>query len=86
MFNGEIYNYKNQRKVFRNEELNSNSDTEILLLLYEKLGEKCLDYLKGMFAFCNMGSIKRRIVSGARQRPGKNRFIILVKMVYSRFV
>lgn len=71
VFNGEIYNYKEiKEEFFRNEELNSNSDTEILLLLYEKLGEKCLDYLKGMFAFAIWDPSKEELFL-ARDRAGK---------------
>ena len=50
IFNGEIYNYI---ELAREEgfELTTTSDTEVLLRLYMKYGEKCLDRLNGMFAF-----------------------------------
>ncbi len=71
VFNGEIYNYKEIRdRFFKNEELNSSSDTEILLLLYEKLGEKCLDHLNGMFAFAIWDPAKEELFL-ARDRAGK---------------
>lgn len=52
-YNGEIYNYLDLKKkliklghVFR-----SNSDTEVLLHLFEEYGEKCLEKIKGVYAF-----------------------------------
>jgi asparagine synthase (glutamine-hydrolysing) len=49
-FNGEIYNYKEIASRF-NLKTRTTSDTEVLLELYKKLGEKCLEHLNGMFAF-----------------------------------
>lgn len=50
IFNGEIYNYIELAKE-EGFELATTSDTEVLLRLYMKYGEKCLDKLNGMFAF-----------------------------------
>ncbi len=50
VFNGEIYNYRELASKF-NINANTNSDTEILLRCYEMHKEKCLDFLRGMFAF-----------------------------------
>ncbi|HEX6892341.1 MAG TPA: asparagine synthetase B, partial [Chryseolinea sp.] len=54
VFNGEIFNFKELRTdlnrngvVFR-----SNSDTEVLLKLYIREKEKCLNKLNGFFSFC----------------------------------
>ena len=54
VFNGEIFNFKELRSelhrsgvVFR-----SNSDTEVLLKLYVREKEKCLNKLNGFFSFC----------------------------------
>ncbi len=50
IFNGEIYNYK---EIIASEKfiLKTSSDTEVLLRLYMKYKEKCLDKLNGMFSF-----------------------------------
>jgi len=71
VFNGEIYNYKEIReRFFKNEQLNSSGDTEILLRLYEKFGEDCLQYLNGMFAFAIWDPAKEELFL-ARDRAGK---------------
>ena len=71
VFNGEIYNYRElQDQFFRDTPLKSSSDTEILILLYERFGEKCLDYLNGMFAFAIWDPEKEMLFLG-RDRAGK---------------
>ena len=53
-FNGEIYNYKDLRKQFISEgvHFHTHSDTEVIIYAYKKWGRKCVNYLRGMFAFC----------------------------------
>lgn len=53
VFNGEIYNYLELRKSLLDEgiSLHTSSDTEVLLHLYLKHGEKCVDLFEGMWAF-----------------------------------
>ena len=53
VFNGEIYNYKELKLRYFNEEDNfiSTGDSELLLRLWEKLGQDCVPLLRGMFAF-----------------------------------
>ncbi len=61
-FNGEIYNYKELRQelevdfVFKTQ-----TDTEVILHLFEKYGEKMLPMLRGMFAFCIYDIEKKRV-------------------------
>jgi len=50
VFNGEIYNYR-ELAAQRGVELRTSSDTELLLELYLRHGEKMLGWLYGMFAF-----------------------------------
>ncbi len=70
VFNGEIYNYHELKKYLPEYPFKSDSDTEVLLALYEKYGEKCLDYLNGMFAFA-IWDPKKEIIFMARDRVGK---------------
>ena len=51
VFNGEIYNYKALITVHKLQNLNSTSDTEVIIHLLDKLGiEKTIPLLNGMFA------------------------------------
>ncbi len=52
-FNGELYNYKEIKKqlIDLGCKFKTNSDTEVIIYAYEKWGEKCLQYFRGMFAF-----------------------------------
>ena len=69
IFNGEIYNHSEIRKQFGLVG-NTNSDTETLLLLYERFGEDFLQYLDGMFVFVIYDKDKRKLFI-ARDRAGK---------------
>ena len=52
VFNGEIFNYIELRPELeaRGHQFTTNSDTEIILHLYEDYGPACLSYLNGQFA------------------------------------
>lgn len=70
-FNGEIYNFKEIKKLLENKyKFKSNSDTEIVLYSYQEWGTKCLEKLNGMFAFV-IYDTKRRLLFGARDRLGQ---------------
>lgn len=70
IFNGEIYNHKELRdELKKNNEFSTHSDTEVLLTSYINYGEKCLDKLRGMFAFIIYDEVKN-IVFGARDHFG----------------
>jgi asparagine synthase (glutamine-hydrolysing) len=53
VFNGEIYNHAEYRQSLtaQGHVFASHSDTESIVHLYEQYGAKCVDYLRGMFAF-----------------------------------
>lgn len=70
VFNGEIYNFQELRSRYLSSyQFKSRSDTEVILHLYEEFGEKCLDLLRGMFAFAIWDEKKRKLFI-ARDRFG----------------
>ena len=69
IFNGEIYNHQQLRKKFDLKCI-TGSDTETILHLYEKLGEKFLHEMDGMFALAIYDK-KNRSLFIARDRAGK---------------
>jgi len=53
VFNGEIYNYQELRQDLKNKGhvFKTQTDTEVIVHLYEEFGEACVEKLRGMFAF-----------------------------------
>src|ERR1700682_6013071 len=70
-YNGEIYNHADFREELegRGHVYQTHCDTETILHLYEEHGERCVDYLRGMFAFAIWDQRKRELFI-ARDRLG----------------
>ncbi len=56
-FNGEIFNYIELRKQYKINTI-TDTDTEVLLELWAKMEDKCLQLLDGFFAFCIYDSLE----------------------------
>ncbi|MBY0426287.1 MAG: asparagine synthase (glutamine-hydrolyzing), partial [Cytophagales bacterium] len=69
VFNGEIYNYQELRKQL-NIQLQSGSDTEVLVELFAQKGPEILKELNGMFAFAMYDTHANKLFF-ARDRVGK---------------
>jgi asparagine synthase (glutamine-hydrolysing) len=72
VFNGEIYNFLELRRVLEEQGLtfNSNSDTEVILAAYSCWGIRAIERLHGMFAFALWDGDRRELIL-ARDRLGK---------------
>lgn len=66
VYNGEIYNHKDLRKIFQLECV-THSDSETLINLYAQIGSSCLDYLEGMFSFVIYDCLTHNIVAARDQ-------------------
>lgn len=70
-FNGEVYNFKEERAKLEKKgyRFKTNTDTEVIVNLYQEYGENCVDHLRGMFAFVIWDDEKKQLF-GARDRFG----------------
>ncbi len=71
-YNGEIYNFQELRGQLERlgHRFNSQSDTEVVLASYQEYGTKCVEHLRGMFAFAIWDEGEKRLFL-ARDRVGK---------------
>ncbi len=80
VFNGEIYNFKELRESLIKEghKFYTQTDTEVIVHLYEDCGENCVNHLRGMFAFAIWDKNEKRLFL-ARDRLG-------IKPLYYSFI
>lgn len=72
VLNGEIYGYQKLRETL-DYPFRTNSDTEILLALYQRYGLEMVKHLPGMFAFA-LWDDKKKLLLCARDRFGEKPF------------
>jgi asparagine synthase (glutamine-hydrolysing) len=71
VYNGEVYNFKEIRKLLvdKGVQFQSNTDTEVVLYSYIQWGEQCLEMFNGMWAFSIL-DIKKKVLFVSRDRFG----------------
>lgn len=69
IFNGEIYNFREVKKLLSDYHFRSGSDTEMILAAYQKWGKQCVHHFNGMFAFAIWDKQKKEMFI-ARDRLG----------------
>jgi len=71
-FNGEIYNFQELREslITKGHRFKTETDTEVIIHLYEEYGVDCIEHLRGMFAFSLWDENRQRLLL-ARDRIGQ---------------
>jgi asparagine synthase (glutamine-hydrolysing) len=74
-YNGEVYNFPEIRNELeaKGHRFLSRTDTEVIVHLYEQEGFRCLERLRGMFAFA-IWDEKKKMLFAARDRMGQKPF------------
>jgi len=72
IYNGEIYNFPVLKRELleKGHQFRTNTDTEVIVHLYEEMGEQCVERLNGMFAFAIWDQKKQKLYI-ARDRIGQ---------------
>ena len=72
VFNGEIYNFTDLHDFLESKghRFQTRSDTEVIVHLYEEMGESCFGELRGMFSIAIWDDRKKKLIL-ARDRVGK---------------
>ncbi len=75
VYNGEVYNYVELKKDLEKEgyTFSSESDTEVILAMYDKYRYDCVKYFDGMFAFAIWDEVDQTLFA-ARDRFGEKPF------------
>ena len=86
VFNGVIYNYVSLRETLKKKGyiFESSGDTEVILKSYHFYGEKCVEHLDGVFAFC-IYDLKDKKTFIARDRFGIKPLYYKVNKKYFSF-
>src|SRR5215469_2775562 len=71
VYNGEVYNFPELRPELesRGHHFRTHTDTEVIVHLYEEMGPRCVEKLRGMFAFAIYDERRGRLLL-ARDRLG----------------
>lgn len=74
-YNGELYNTEDLKKRLSSfgYTFSTSSDTEVLLYAYIHYGEKCVEFLNGIYSFCIWDSMRQRVFA-CRDRFGVKPF------------